>query len=514
MVGILERLGLQQPQVTQKMVSKAKQRADAAIDALETFAADDPLAAQAKVGLEQRSNNVNGSLTQQHADLNTIKDDAERELKTARQREIEALASTPDGRDRLDQRVGALGGKATSQEQKDFVKAALLARYDINTMEGDLSTKALPKLYAVLGMVPESHVRDNDMLKNIIRLKQGTEGASHYSPDADNAKNRPGKRIYLELGRTGTFAITSETWTGDTIGKTKVNEFSATTLHEVGHAVDEKRHFMDGKTGQGAYGGWVESSKEDVARLIAAQEGFYTGWEHDYSKAALAKTLEGVLVNGKFERTETDVFCALAATPPTAQTLLNDPGVVQAQTDYDNFTQNGWPQDIKTPRETARGLCKVKPTFVRDAIVEEVIKRVYSHRVDPAVAVNEFLQDFGKAAQKPTNNDWPKMKAHTAVKFCLAVRVTGENNGLWDQGASGAGKYSIGNKVYQESSRGKWICYDTNARTRAVSTYQFRAPAEWFAELYSLYYIEKQKNGGTAPTSHTDFTWIAQEIDN
>jgi hypothetical protein len=156
----------------------------------------------------------------------------------------------------------------------------------------------------------------------------------------------------------------------------------------------------------------------------------------------------------------------------------------------------------------------VRPTLVRDAFLADAINRVYNEQITPAVAVNDFLQDFAKAAQKPTDNDWPKMKAHNAVKFCRALKVTGENNGLWDQGASGAGKYSIGNKVYQESSRAKWIAYDAGVRTRGISTYQFRAPGEWFAELYSFYYIEKQKNGGATPTSHTDFAWIAQQIDN
>ena len=52
---------------------------------------------------------------------------------------------------------------------------------------------------------------------------------------------------------------------------------------------------------------------------------------------------------------------------------------------------------------------------------------------------------------------------------------------------------AIDDVVYQESYGGRWTSYKLAARKQGIHGYQFRAPGEWFAELYAAYYSNKLK---------------------
>ena len=49
----------------------------------------------------------------------------------------------------------------------------------------------------------------------------------------------------------------------------------------------------------------------------------------------------------------------------------------------------------------------------------------------------------------------------------------------------------IGGRVYHEAYEGDWVSYKLAARAQGITGYQFRSPAEWFAELYAAYYSKK-----------------------
>ena len=73
-----------------------------------------------------------------------------------------------------------------------------------------------------------------------------------------------------------------------------------------------------------------------------------------------------------------------------------------------------------------------------------------------------------------------------------AVRL---NKNLWWDGAQTAA-LAIDGVVYQEAydwSGGWWNSYQLSARKKGIHGYQFRAPGEWFAELYAAYYSNKLK---------------------
>ena len=49
--------------------------------------------------------------------------------------------------------------------------------------------------------------------------------------------------------------------------------------------------------------------------------------------------------------------------------------------------------------------------------------------------------------------------------------------------------------AYHEGYDGDWYSYDVAARSKGISGYQFRAPGEFFAELYAAYYSGVLKSG-------------------
>ena len=60
----------------------------------------------------------------------------------------------------------------------------------------------------------------------------------------------------------------------------------------------------------------------------------------------------------------------------------------------------------------------------------------------------------------------------------------------------------LGDYVYHEAYARQWVRYRADARKRALTGYQFRAPGEWFAELYAGYRSGKLKD------THPAMTWL------
>jgi hypothetical protein len=102
-----------------------------------------------------------------------------------------------------------------------------------------------------------------------------------------------------------------------------------------------------------------------------------------------------------------------------------------------------------------------------------------------------FRPPVDQRPDPPTTGDavaWDN--ARTAIETWVDAVRTGTN--LWKNGA-GCSTRAIGGRVYHEGYDGDWYSYDLAARSKGMRGYQFRAPGEWFAELYAAFYAGVMK---------------------
>ena len=226
---------------------------------------------------------------------------------------LKVVQAQPGGKKVLDAMVADLGGKAKDQDSKDFVRAAIEARFGPKLGNTDLTTKYLPRLYKALGMVPESHTKGNPKLNEINRTRVKLMPSGDYSYDEDKKKGV----INLVTPKTGTvdwlqskiMALGAAKIVGHLGGK-DISTFDALTLHEVGHSVDADKGFMDGKVGNATYGGWQSHTIEEVVAAVGSVKGFFK----DFGKlprAALDAYLKAVLEKKKKPAEESTVTAAL-----------------------------------------------------------------------------------------------------------------------------------------------------------------------------------------------------------
>lgn len=94
-----------------------------------------------------------------------------------------------------------------------------------------------------------------------------------------------------------------------------------------------------------------------------------------------------------------------------------------------------------------------------------------------------------KPPDKVDKDEWERRRV-AAFDWTRGIRAAASP---WSSG-SVAAQIAIGNRVYQESySPDTWFSYDLAARSQGLTAYQFRAPWEWFAELYAAHFSGKLK---------------------
>ena len=117
----------------------------------------------------------------------------------------------------------------------------------------------------------------------------------------------------------------------------------------------------------------------------------------------------------------------------------------------------------------------------------------------------DALADLSAEQKTKIKND----KAVQVLKGCFAMR--GHNP--WYKYPD-AGGIPLGGRIYQEAYSGDWWSYKQATRTRKVSTYQFRAPGEWFAEAYAAYYMPAANKGDMlARVDAATKAWFDSNVD-
>lgn len=118
--------------------------------------------------------------------------------------------------------------------------------------------------------------------------------------------------------------------------------------------------------------------------------------------------------------------------------------------------------------------------------------------------VAQYISDAGGTLAPPECPETvdPEVWEQRRRQVCAHVDMARAGNNPWASAAI-AGKLNIGGRVYHESyDTGSWNSYAFAARKQAITGYQFRAPGEWFSELYAAYHSKKLKD------QHPAVTWL------
>jgi hypothetical protein len=256
-------------------------------------------------------------------------------------------------------------------DRRNGTYAEMIAeRYGVNVNFGFDKKVDLGKLYDALSLLPREHVQTTSLTSIVMSLTEegalGDYGNKRIRIDAISVRKRP-KTEYMVDGSSKS-----------------LDTMSVVTLHEVGHAVDDKAKIMATPSAE-SYGGWVPNV---TARMVA--DAYWTTLAPNVDprfKDALLEEIEGALGGGPAKR------------------------------------PNGMPD----------------------------------HEWAAARATLVACQELAKAKAP-----WKTPRA-------------------------------VGDVVYH-CDRGTWHGYSMKARNAvSVSDYQWRSPAEWFAELYAASWATKTK---------------------
>ncbi|MGI8683984.1 MAG: eCIS core domain-containing protein, partial [Acidimicrobiales bacterium] len=125
----------------------------------------------------------------------------------------------------------------------------------------------------------------------------------------------------------------------------------------------------------------------------------------------------------------------------------------------------------------------------RGLVEAEMVKVMDDHSKKPAdlAGLKTTIRNLPLWAALPAATRDAKRSAALADPALQAVVANRGQNAPWDMKDGGV-RLGTPARIVQESGTGDWTSYAFEARERAVSAYQFRAPAEWFAEAYVAYY--------------------------
>ena len=423
-----------------------------------------------------------------------LREDISKLGEEAQTAQLAALSADEPGRQKIDAMVSSLDGKAATDADKALVKRAVKARFKVD-MTGDMTTKALPRLYELMAQVPDSHTFGNDKLKTVNRIKNFIPESSDYS----------GGTLNMRCGRAGILEMPD--WYSGAEGLGKItSHFNAATLHEVGHSIETRFPFQQ-------FAGWQSAGAEELVNVMLVDKnlrglaGYPASFLTRYAQAIVAgqdptKNAElgeiwaGVRALQSFGATRDETRAELLADAGLAN-------VARIRAIVDGRARNS---ELSTLRERATlSALSGDKAIVGNAVCQALLKSPPA--TTPAQAVDATLQKFAQATPLPPTPDWAALEKHAAVVWFRSVALKSESKGLWGDGDGAASAAAVGGRVYQEAYRSDWYSYDVGARSAKVTNYQFRAPGEWFAEIYAMYFM------GKLPATHPHYQWFKTTVD-
>jgi len=379
----------------------------------------------------------------------------------------------------LDKLVAGKGAKVSTPEDQGFMVAAIRARFDVDQMYGDLSSNALPRFYKALKMVPEDHARLNPMLKNIKRSKQS------------DSSDYVGGVININAGETGPWKSGRLKYSDFEGKELKLDHFDAHTLHEVGHAVDDSAGFMTERLRNVEYGGWDESSMEDVRDIMLAK--LEKKWGKRLDKNLLKSLVETALL-GNF-KLGVDIIRKnqARASSMSRQEVLDHPATKDADAVIAQFLI-----DFQDDPDSEEAQTAFRKRFRQQDYIAKVDKADNTKFVFMSQIMNGMRKEKARAADVaaklcdaenagpplPEQSVLDEIEKEPAFQWASAMQKD-----FWFAGASVIEASAWNGYIYHKDK--KWWKYPAAARGMMVSPYQFRSPAEWFAEIYAVHMLRK-----------------------
>ena len=332
---------------------------------------------------------------------------------------------------------GSLGGGHGSSRLAQDRERRIRDRYGIPVGsqygEHSLSSSVLGRLERVLDALPESHLRDNPSLRGIVRSRE-RGSASAYFPETETIEishpfGMPG-RMYVALDR-------GVDWQLSTMDQSVIRSDEGANARrdaELGLRHGD-RHVMGGVSRVLAHGNLVEwTLRHEIGHsvdraaawaAVRSHEPRFGGWR-----------FEGFSANARHNLART--ILRHAGLPDTAMGLVDRSG--------------------------------------RSTVQESLAAAVQpdSARSNDVVRLPREFEHHGRQVHGAVER---------AVRF---VRVAASSPWMFDDGR--ARDLTIGDRIYQIDSMGRWTSYLAAARRHALSNYQFSARDEWFAEAYAAHH--------------------------
>jgi hypothetical protein len=345
--------------------------------------------------------------------------------------------------------------------------------------------------------MPEAHTVNNPKLAAIERKQEN--GTSTYGDGKLTLCVPKTGRLHHNVRNFDPDEEVPKEWK---VSSKNVSDFDQVTLHELGHSVDDKLGFMDGRAQAANLGGWKRHPAAEVADLAGNERGFYrdfTAFPQAMLRKALITALGGAFPPRSFWETEK----ALADAAPDRNALLTNKLVLAAETERATLGR-GWNAVVAGPKHASLTMNTGAPEFAPHAgVIKRVLDAILQQNKPAVRAVDEVLGELNAVGDAPADDVWQRMVDHPAVDWCIKVG----RKDVWGLGRKGATENAdaAGIAVYLRGTGG-FFSYLMSARGKCVSSYQFNSPAEWFAELYAAYYM------GKLPESHPDHDWMTREI--
>ncbi len=415
---------------------------------------------------------------------------------------------------------------ANADEPKKVKKTTLQKTYGLTVEADDDKTVPYDKLMEALSLVPRDHVIE----KVLTNIKITTR------PDADAQGGSFDQKkklidIYVDTDSD------TQYYDPETRQVVKANSFATTTLHEIGHSVDEAFRIMSAHGKDPGCGGWTEM--DPTVYMTDAWSDFTSRFPTAIGQeTAEWKALDEERMKSGFtcfvagQKTAEKVVEEWSAVWKSA-VLKSDPVILEigasegqmrelskgALTYFDDETPDRTPE-IKLSEFKAEFKATIEqltagmsPRFTADELENKFREACGTTRAkatfgdvmfqerktdDPWTVWNNKIVDELPELLNGRLDETIKDAKEAALKCLSACEARADLHDYvpaskpWSKDLSSVkiGDQPASHQAY--ASDAKWWRY-TNRNATTVSNYQWRSPGEWFAELYAITWFSKKE---------------------